>query len=529
MEPHVVRRRTSVDDRGIKLPRAKAVASDVPLDVRFGAHRVWSFTTGHDGRRSVTGIEVAWPAGLKARLHGVAHVTVVPHAGGEPLFAGDVGFGSSTGRLDLVDDAGHPLSLDKGGRLQRTFDRMDDGAVRDLVQASHKVLVDLVEECGLDAYLSYGCLLGAVRDGRMIGHDSDVDLAWLSRHTHPFDIVRESRAAERTMRQRGWRVVRMSAANFKVWVPLSTGKRAGVDVFGSFHIGEHFHITGSLRGTLPRSSIMPFGAVTLEGVEFPAPRDVEAFLAYTYGPTWSVPDPAFHFEHPEEHTRIMSGWWRGSRTRLHHWQSFYSSPDADRVPREPSAFASWVADRIEAGSRVVELGSGTGRDAFWLADQGFAVTASDYCGAARKTARATDETRRAQGKAPVRFATINLEAPYNLLTRGARLAHEPGAKHVYARLLVDALSPQARPGLWRFCSMVGRSGGRTFLEFRTDANLGEPTFFGPHARTRADPDEVAAEIGAYGGRILERVEGRDLARLGSENPVVCRMEVSWGR
>ncbi|MEP6817815.1 MAG: class I SAM-dependent methyltransferase [Marmoricola sp.] len=522
-------RTARVDDRGIRLPRPAEVSAHAPIDVRFGANRVWSFTTGHDGRRSATGIQVAWPAGLTARLDGVARVTVVPHAGGEPLFVDDVQFGTSSEPLDLVDDAGHPLSLDKGGRLQRTFDRMDDGARRELIEATHKILVDLTEKCGLDTYLAYGCLLGAARDGRMIGHDSDADVAWLSKHTHPFDIVRESRAAEHTMRELGWRVVRMSAANFKVWVPLPTGQRAGVDVFGSFHIGDHFHITASLRGTLPRSSIMPFGSVTLEGVEFPAPSDVEAFLAYTYGPTWRVPDPAFHFEHPEEHTRIMSGWWRGSRTRLHDWQTFYSSSDADRVPREHSAFAPWVAGRIEPGSRIIELGSGTGRDAFWLADQGFVVTGSDFCPTARMTAKAAGRGRKAGGKTPVRFRLINLESSYNLLTRGAQLAHRPGSKHVYARFLIDALTSQARPGLWRFCSMVGRRGGHTFLEFRTDANRVGATSLEPHACARARPDVVAAEIEAYGGRIVERVEGRDLAPLGAENPVVCRMEVSWTR
>ena len=245
----------------------------------------------------------------------------------------------------------------------------------------------------------------------MIGHDSDADVAWISRHTHPFDIVREARAAERTLRGLGWSVVRMSAANFKVWVPLPTGKRAGVDVFGSFHIGDHFHITGSLRGVLPREAVLPFGTVTLEGVEFPAPADVEAFLAYTYGPSWRVPDPAFHFEHPPENTRMMSQWWRGTRTRLAHWQAFYTSGDVKRVPSGPSLFASWVAGRIEPGSRVVELGSGTGRDAYWLADQGFAVTGSDYCGAARKLARAGSARRRKQGKRSVQFKGINMESP----------------------------------------------------------------------------------------------------------------------
>ena len=42
---------------------------------------------------------------------------------------------------------------------------------------------DLTEECGLDTYLMYGCLLGAIRDGHMIGHDSDADVAYLSAST----------------------------------------------------------------------------------------------------------------------------------------------------------------------------------------------------------------------------------------------------------------------------------------------------------------------------------------------------------
>jgi hypothetical protein len=86
------------------------------------------------------------------------------------------------------------------------------------------------------------------------------------------------------MRRRGWKVVRMSAANFKVWAPLPNGKRAGVDVFGSFYIGDHFHVMATLRGRLDRDRVTPSGSIDLEGVELPASRDVEAFLAFTYGP-----------------------------------------------------------------------------------------------------------------------------------------------------------------------------------------------------------------------------------------------------
>ena len=75
--------------------------------------------------------------------------------------------------------------------------------------------------------------------------------------------------------------------------------------------------------------------------------------------------------------------------------------------------------------------------------------------------------------------------------------------------------------------MVGRSGGRTFLEFRTAASRGEPTFFGRHIRTYARVPVIEAEIAARGGTVLDKTIGRGLAPLGEEDPEVCRLEVSW--
>jgi hypothetical protein len=511
---------THIDGKGIRLSREY----DGALDVLIAGHRVWSFTTSRDATRNGTGLFVAWPAPLAALLDGRGEVAVVPHNGGEPLFEGVVQFGRSKVTLELLDDLGHPLSLDKGGRMQRTFDDFAAESRAELIDAAHRVLVDLVERCDLDAYLCYGGLLGAARAGRMIGHDSDLDLAFLSRYTHPFDIIRETRAAQRTMASLGWQVVRMSAANFKIWVPLPSGKRAGVDVFGSFHVDGHFHITGSLRGLLDREAIVPFGEIELEGVRFPAPADVPRFLEFTYGPGWKVPDPAFHFDHPPAHVRRMSQWFRGTRNRLPHWQEFYKGPHR-RVPSEPSSFATWAHQRMEPGSALVELGTGTGRDAVWLAQQGHAVTASDYCAGARQA------TLAAAGEAGVRapYRPINLESLQSSLVAATRLAHAPKPHHVYARGVIDALAPTGRLGLWRFCAIAGRRGGLTFLEFRTPASRRERTFFGQHQRTYADPDEVVAEIQRHGGAVVERVEGRGLAPLGQEDPMICRLVVSWKR
>ncbi|MDP2712252.1 MAG: methyltransferase domain-containing protein [Solirubrobacteraceae bacterium] len=526
--------RAEVSDRGIVLGEAL----DEPVDILFGDDRVWSFNPARDGARQGRELIVGWPGSLAERLDGVTPVRLVVHNSGEELWRADeVRFGSTDRALRLRDKDGNPLAVDKTGRLQRTFTTTDSDSRRHLVEATARVLDDLRDVCGLDAYLAYGCLLGARRTGAMIGHDSDTDVAFLSKHTHPFDIIRECRAAELTMRERGWSVARMSSANFKVWVPLPNGARAGVDVFGSFHVGDHFHIMGSLRGRLPREAIVPFGTITLEGVEMPAPRDVDAFLAYTYGPGWKVPDPAFHFEHPPENTTIMSGWWRGARRGLKGWQTFYGGSQGRKVPNRPSLFAGWAEERMAADraareaagtvsdgpDTVVDLGCGNGRDSVFLAGQGYDVRAFDYSSKGRALARRLARRR----GVTVRLTELSVASPRDVLLRGAQLAHEPGVRHVYARGLLDNLEPSAREDLWRFCAMVQRRGGLTFLEFRTPRSRQEPKHFGPRKRQYPAPARVRAEIERRGGTVVEVLKGRDLAPLGKENPYICRMIVRW--
>jgi len=521
-----VGRRIKVGDDGIVVPASLSGSIDVLLDEQ----RVWSFNPDRDARPFPgPGRRVRWPQALADRLQGTARVRLVDHASRAELHTETVAFRGGTDPLRLTDAEGHPLSLDKGGRLQRDFAHTGAGARDEIMDALEKVLHDLQEVCGLDAYLMYGCLLGAVRDGHMIGHDSDADVAYLSAHTHPFDIIRECTTAIRRMRALGWHVVKMSGANFKVWVPLPDGRRCGIDVFGSFHIGDSFYVTGSLRGTLDPSALKPFGTVTLEGREIVAPARPEEVLQYTYGPDWRVPDPAFHFDHDPADVRRMDSWFRSQRHRLRHWHDFYKSPEAARVPKEPSLFAHWVGERLQRDhggtGHVLDLGAGTGRDSAWFAEQGYRVTAYDFTLVGLKQ---TAKLRKARGvEVPSRF--FNLEDLRTVLVLGARLAHRDGVRHVYARGLLDTLSPNGRANLYRFASMVQRRGGETYLEFRSPRSRSERTEFRGHRRAYVDPDVVVAEVQSRGGTVVHREEGRDLAPFGKENPFMCRLVVRWSR
>jgi len=491
-----------IDERGIRITGSLGGALDEPVDLRLDGHRVWSFRPKRDGFKVGRSLLVPWPDALSRTLDGRARVEVVRHGDGDALLTGTFLFGESDDPVVMADDAGNPLSLDRAGRFQRALDSTPGPARRELVEAARRLADDLRVSGGLDVFLCHGGLLGATRDGHLIGHD--IDLAFFSAYRHPFDVIRETRATERTLKGLGWHVVRTSGASMRVWVPLPDDKRGWVDVLAGFHVGSTFHLAGSRIGELDREHLVPLREVELDGVCFPAPANAAKVLEFTYGPSWAVPDPTYRFEPPAADVRRMAAWFRGSRTRLHYWQDRYWHA---RRRTGPSEFAEWVDARTEPRSRIVELGAGSGRDTIWFSEQGHVVVGADYCGAARTKA---NESARAAG-APVTFTSINLESLYSVLTSAAQIAHEPGISNVYARGLIDILAPSGREGLWRFCAIAGRRGGRTFLEFRADDA----------------PASLFEEIERHGGHVVDKLVRRGLAPLGKEDPNICRLVLSW--
>ncbi len=165
---------------------------DRAIDVLFDGRRVWSFWLERDTRTTVPGVwSVGWPGALTKFLDGQTRLTVTEHVTGRVLFDQELSFGTATKRIEIVGRSGAPISLDKSGRISPTFDTRSAADVEPLLNAIQTVL-DAIASAGIDAFLAYGTLLGAVREKRFLGHDSDADLAYVSESGNPCDVVRES-------------------------------------------------------------------------------------------------------------------------------------------------------------------------------------------------------------------------------------------------------------------------------------------------------------------------------------------------
>jgi SAM-dependent methyltransferase len=525
--------RVHVGDDGI----FAVTRGEVVLDVLFDDRRIWSFWLIRDGEERDGGYHVAWPPALQRFLDGETHLALVEHVSGTVVLEQEQTFGSAAEgtRIAVVNAEGKPLGLDKSNRLAQTFDTRSDEHVAPLLDSIEEVL-EALRAAGVDAFPAYGTLLGAVRGGRLIGHDSDADLGYVSDHTHPVDVVRESFALQRRLAEMGYKISRYSGAAFKVDVLEADGSVRGLDVFGGFLHDGNLILMGEIRTPFQRDWIFPLGTTTLEGRTLPAPANTDKFLAATYGPNWRVPDPAFHFETPRSTHRRLNGWFRGTRVQREEWDRHWSSAHRRSTPRvRPSGLARWVHREQPDVAEVVDVGCGRGTDAYWFAASGVPAIGLDYSprGAERIAAQAVE------AGVPAAYHAFNLLELRQVLGWGARLANQPpaggGSRAVLARHLADATDATGRRHLWRFAQMTLRGGGRLYLEFLVPSE-GSDRFARRHFLRPLTPEVVIGELEARGATIVAR-EDRTLGRRRRRGPQnaprrpggrrICRLVVEW--
>lgn len=510
----------AVDSAGVRLSGVGEPLVDVHLEGR----RVWSFRPTRAERLEER--LVGWPQPLQRFLDGTASVRV--DVDGASGFDQEVRFGPAERRVAVVDHEGRALVVDNSGRLAVTLG--------DQAAAGHGPLLDALEDviralgnAGVAAFPAYGTLLGAVRQGGFIAHDTDADVAYVSDLDHPVDIARESFRLQRVLEDHGHETTRHSAGGFKVQVRAADGTVRGLDVFAGALVDGHLMLMGELYTPYERSWLLPLRTVELEGRSFPAPADPERLLATIYGESWRVPDPAFSFEKDPAVERRLDGWFRGTRAFRHHWDRRYSDARNHGPNRRPHELAQLVHDR-EPGASVVDLGCGRGQDAVWLALQGHRVLGLDFAeaGFAHLARRAAHEGW------PVEFHSANLLELRHTMAWGARLSRLDGPVAVTARHLLDATTERGRRHVWRLCRMTLGGGGRSYVEFLTGPTGGAGEMEPRTLLTPLDPDEVAAEAASYGARVVERSthEAVHTGQPGSVGPPdhtlpACRMVMEW--
>ncbi len=471
----------SADRDGIVVTPS-AAAPDGPVDVLLDGRRLFSvrleqLPTVPDGAA-----RIPWPSAIEPYLHGRAAVAL-RRPGGEPGAAGEVALGG-TGRFAVVDDAGRDLVVNKWGRLGRALGDSDVGVTGRLLDHAEEVAAVLERELGLEPFVTGGTLLGAVREGRLLGHDDDVDLGYLSAHTDPYEVAREGYEVGRVLRRAGFSVLRHSSGHVQMHFAHDGASDHYVDVFAGFLREGHWHQLFCIRHPARRTDLLPRSTVHVEGRPMPAPADVELALEANYGPHWRTPDPAFRFDTPLATRRRLDHWFPGMHVDREDWALV-------EPPGDPSDRARRLAAR--AAMPALDLGCGAGADTAHLAERLGRAVGIDW------SEPAVEQARRTVAGLDADVRLVNLRDLRAVVTAGARLAAEEHGWAVLVGRLLDRLDEPARDHVLRLLGMVLRRGG--FAVVDADAA-------GPRLARAAERHGLAVTPAAHGELELRRARSR---------------------
>lgn len=421
------------------------VSSDSPaidrtVDVEVDGRRMWTVTVPRSSGRAAL---VPWPGVLHDHLSGAGVIVLRDQRSGVALAEGRFAWPSPKGSIGIGTIAAAGQVVDKWGKIT---DAPSGALHRQLMAATHKLLDDL-DALGYTVAVTGGTLLGAVREGRILAHDDDVDLLVYLGEVAPPDVSIASYGLERSIRSLGHEVIRHSDAHLQVLFG-----EAHVDLFLGFHAHGEYNQPIAVRGAFPRDSLLPLNEQRLDGVAVPSVADAEGWLALCYGATWRTPDPAFRFSTPPSTRRRFENWFGVYDLNRDFWERH------TRLARS----RPWRGDarRMLAatgpGDRILDLGSGNGALASDLADAGRSVLATDFA----RSALASTAVR--PGVTTMRLNLADRRAVLDLV---ADELHVGGTRHVLLSNVLASITRESRANVFLMLRAVLEPGSVALASF----------------------------------------------------------------
>jgi cyclopropane fatty-acyl-phospholipid synthase-like methyltransferase len=405
------------------------------------------------------------------------------------------------------------------GERTRPFRSYPADELNTLLGKVSVLLEEILVETGISVFLSYGCLLGAIRTGKVIPHDFDIDVGFVIPNGTYENILNCAERLTEFLIEKGFIISAQSNGHFKAARYIHQFS-IDVEFFAAWNEGLNFYHYFGVRGDCISDSILPLGKVSLNGFEFPAPNDPRVLLSAIYGEKWISPDPSFRYNLTARDWESFNFLFTDKNKSF--WDDYYSNRIINKVWLEsPSQFAAFIGCNFPQGTRLLDIGCGNGRDSIFFATLGFDVTSIDYSQNAIEVCSttadhlglkiATEVLSISSFSQIIKFSDENLE----------------NFDVVYARFFLHAIDENSERNLLRLAYKILRPEGKFVLEYRClsydEIDLSESAYEnGQHYRRLIRQPEFENSACDMGFKIEYSVQGYGHAKFRSEDPLIGR-------
>ena len=177
--------------------------------------------------------------------------------------------------------------------LKRTFRHWPASRKQSYLREALEIMNQLRSVSG-GVCLGFGAVLGWQRAKDLVPHDDDLDILVAFDRREVPDLGQALERVEAALLERGCVIKGRFFAH--LWVQLDHDSPQTLDVFVGLMEDDAVSFYPSQRAGLKVDMVFPAVEQELLGVALPMPARIEDYLAATYGPRWTSPDPAF--SHP---------------------------------------------------------------------------------------------------------------------------------------------------------------------------------------------------------------------------------------